>query len=222
MINFLTRRTKSCVSLAAFWVIACGLFCNCSFGGDFVLAADDGWPPKDGATLLRMLTARDAQFENRTLEFEDRTAQPVSPRDRIASDSFQAFKYGGRFKAAYPKPIPAPYIQPHRIVYRLTTSPGKDQPKPWRTDRITLDTVEELEYTLHPAFSGQHVYGMRQQTDWMNLRTFHPRTAKWSTNGGNSSLVKRRSNIEWCCGYGFAHCIKSIQVVKSLNNKTIR
>src|SRR4051812_44063381 len=54
-------------------------------------AAD--WP-SDPAILLKRLRARDGELDNRSVETEQRWVERVSPRSRLASERFNARRFG--------------------------------------------------------------------------------------------------------------------------------
>src|SRR4051794_13625422 len=72
--------------------------------------------PGDPAAWLRRLKARDAEFDNRSIETDKLWVESVSPRGQVAAGRLEMRRFGLPEPGAPPeREIPQDFDQPHRL-----------------------------------------------------------------------------------------------------------
>jgi hypothetical protein len=168
-------------------------------------AAD--WP-KEPAVLLKRLKDRDAEFDNRSIEAEQRWTERVSPRGQIASNRFNARRFGQPDPGSPPEDgIPPDFDQPHRLRRLLTV----------REPEVTIERLADLEKMKHPEYVAIPNKGCRWSTAGGVERVWSPETKDLRILGApaEDGILRWDAHmIQWCCGYGFARRIESIDAVQ--------
>jgi hypothetical protein len=81
-------------------------------------AREDNAFPDSALTFLFRLQSRDRRFDNFTVEAETSWLEKVNPQAIVDKTTFEiAMGPHGIKPPTYPDPIPAPYDQPHRVLY---------------------------------------------------------------------------------------------------------
>lgn len=183
-----------------------------AFGTTAAHAFEDGEAPGRTA-LLERLKDRDAQFDGRSIETEQRWVERVSPRASIAARRFDAHRFGQPDPGPPPDgEIPADYDQPHRLRKRLTT-------------RGVERTIERLgdEPMKHPEYTAILNVGCRWSSAGGVERVWSPATNDLHVMGPpalESLLHWDAHAIRWCCGYGFAEWITAVESVEAAEGWT--
>ena len=91
----------------------------------------------------RHLKTRDAEFDNHSIEAEQRWIEKVSPRAQVAASRFHARRFGQPDRTWRPEAeIPDDFDQPHQLRRLLTV----------RGSEVTIDRLEDLERMRHPEY----------------------------------------------------------------------
>ena len=160
----------------------------------------------DPVALLAHLKHRDAQFDNRTLEIDERWTERVSPQSQLASQNRAARQLGQPADDA-PETVPEDYDQPHRVRQLLTV----------RGPEITLERETELETMEHPQYTAIDNDGHRWSTVGGVERSYSPAMKSLHLIGTpkpGTHLASKRRTFVWCCGYGFARQMDAIDSVR--------
>lgn len=168
--------------------------------------AADG--PQDPAALLVQLRQRDAAFDNRSVETEQRWVERVSPRAQIASDRFHARNFGQPDPGSPPgDQLPEDFDQPHRLRRRLTV----------REPAVTVERLEDLETMKHPRYVALPNRGCRWSSVGGVERVWSPETNDLHILGAptDDGLLRWDAHmLQWSCGYGLSRWITSIDSVE--------
>ncbi len=166
-------------------------------------ARPSDWPGEPAA-LLKQLKIRDAEFNNRSVETEQRWVEKVYPRGQIAERRFHARRFGQQEPGAPPDDeVPGDFDQPHRVRHLLTV----------REPGVTLERVGDLETMKHPEYVALPNRGLRWSSAGGIERAWSPETNELAIAGEPSSdgLLRWRAHaFQWCCGYGVARWMESI------------
>lgn len=180
--------------------------------GEQARAAD--WPG-DPVALLKQLKVRDAEFDNRSVETEQRWVEKVYPRGQIAKRRFNAGRFGQQEAGVPPDgEIPENFEQPHRVRYLLTV----------REPEVTLERVGDLETMKHPEYVALPNRGLRWSSAGGTERVWSPETNDLEISGKPSldgMLRWYEHLLEWSCGYGVAKWMESIDSLRVENDRLI-
>jgi hypothetical protein len=160
----------------------------------------------DPAGLLAHLKQRDAEFDNRTLQIDERWTERVSPRTQIASQNRSARQLGQPADIPLDS-VPEDFDQPHRVRQLLTV----------RGVEVTLDREAELETMKHPQYTALENSGHRWSSVGGVERSYSPETKLLHLMGKpqpGTLLSSKQRMFQWCCGYGFARQMESIDSVR--------
>lgn len=161
----------------------------------------------DPTALLSHLKRRDAEFDNRSLQIDLIWIERVFPKAQIAKARGAALRFGQPAPAEESADsVPADFDQPHRVRQLLTV----------RESEVTLERVADLEKMKHPRFVALPNKGSRWSTVGGEERSYSPETNSLHLMGKPKAGVLQSSQwmFEWCCGYGLAKRMKSIESVR--------
>jgi hypothetical protein len=165
--------------------------------------------------LLKQLKERDAQFDNRSVQTEQRWIERVSPRAQIASRQFNAMRFGQPApETTTDDEIPDDFDQPHRVRYRLTV----------REPEVTLERLGDFEKMEHPQYVAMQNRGFRWSSAKGTERSYSPETNTLHILGQPKSggvLRGYQWMLEWCCGYGIAKWMESIDSIREEGDRLI-
>lgn len=171
------------------------------------LVRPDDWPD-DPAVLLRQLKTRDAEFDNRSIETEQRWIEKVSPRGQVAERRFNAVRFGQPDHGAQPQAeIPDDFDQPHRLRRLLTV----------RGPEVTIERLEDLATMKHPEYVALPNRGCRWSSAGGVERVWSPETNDLHIEGTPASdgLLRWDAHmLEWACGYGIAKWMESVDSMR--------
>lgn len=192
------------------WLLAIGCVMmgigNAAFGEQATRAGALAEWIKDPVALLTHLKQRDAAFDSRTLRVDQIWTEKVYPKSQLAAARRAALRFGQQAPKQTPTDsVPGDFEQPHRLRHLLTA----------RESEVTIEQEGELEKMKHPRYVAISNKGHR----WSNVggreRSYSPATntvhLMGKTTGG--TLLSHQWMFEWCCGYGFAKRIESIESV---------
>jgi hypothetical protein len=169
----------------------------------------------DPSHLLDRLKQRDAQFDNRSVQTEQRWTERVSPRSQIAANQFNAMRFGQAVPEKPPEDqIPDDFDQPHRVRHWLTV----------REPEVTLERLGDFEEMKHPQYVALQNRGFRWSSAGGTERTYSPETSVLHIHGQPRSggvLRAYQWMFEWCCGYGIAKWMESIDSVHTEGDRLI-
>jgi hypothetical protein len=161
----------------------------------------------DPTALKKRLRDRDAEFDNRSIETEQRWVEKVRPRAQIASNRFNARRFGQPDPSSPPDDqIPADFDQPHRLRRLLTV----------REPAVTIERLNDLEPMKHPEYVAIPNRGCRWSSAGGVERVWSPETNDLHILGAPSDdgLLRWDAHmLQWSCGYGLARWIESIDAV---------
>jgi hypothetical protein len=164
--------------------------------------------PNDPAALLERLRDRDDDFDNRSVETEQRWVERVSPRSQLASDRFNARRLGQPDPGPPPEDqVPEDFDQPHRLRRLLTV----------REPSVTIERLSDLETMKHPEYVAIPNRGCRWSSAGGVERVWSPETNDLHILGTPSDdgfLRWDAHMLRWSSGYGLARWIESIDSVK--------
>ncbi|MDB5391090.1 MAG: hypothetical protein JWM11_6736 [Planctomycetaceae bacterium] len=163
--------------------------------------------------LLKQLKDRDAAFNNRSIEIEERSIDRIMPRSHLLDVQWQARRFGQQADKLPPdSEIPDDYDQLRRTRVLLTA----------RGSETTVEILNELEHLKHPTFCALINRGCRWSTTGGVERCWSPETETLHTLGApsrGSILESKRWRYEWTCGYGVASLMKSITSARVDRNR---
>lgn len=169
--------------------------------------------PTDPATLIKHLEARDAQFDNRSIEVEQQWSERVSPLGIYNSIRHNTIRFGGP-DPGLPSEIPDDFVQPHRLRHLLTIR-GTD---------VTMENLGDLETIKDRRFVTEDK-GRRRSAAGGYERVWSPEMKYLilgdAPGGGGGFFDRELWRLQWPCGYGVAKCIDSIESMRADGDRLI-
>lgn len=170
--------------------------------------------PAEANDWFSSLVIRDEQFDNITIEAERSWIESIDAAAWVAEDEFNApqLPSAGRLKNS--KPLPPPYEQMHRVVYKMTV----------RGAELTIEGGSELEEIKHPEFTMQAAKNLKWTTAGGGERVYDEGTSGESSTlhvnpAKNPMIELHRMRIEFAHGYGFAKRMQGIKTFRIDGNR---
>ncbi|HYH69456.1 MAG TPA: RNA polymerase sigma factor [Urbifossiella sp.] len=162
--------------------------------------------PTDSAAFLQKLRARDARFDNRSIEVEQCWVETVSPRGILSRQRRDAIRFG-QTDPGLPAEIPADFQQPHRLRHLLTI----------RGAEVTMENLGDREAIKEPRFVSVNS-GRRNSSAGGFQRAWSPEANYLflgDAPGLGDAFHKDLWRLQWPCGIGAARFIDSVESVRA-------
>jgi hypothetical protein len=166
-------------------------------------ATEADWIPKDPDEFLAKLQAKDAQFDNLSVEFKQRETIHRDPAAEYASDSFNAMRFGGQQQPARPEKFPQPYDVERVSTYRLTIR-GLQTTTDFASDTDGRGEPFAKTYTVKETNIGGPLQVLADNVLRIDFRP----------DDGMGMLYSHRMQTEFALGVGFGKRIGKIKSIQ--------
>jgi hypothetical protein len=178
-------------------------------------AQDRGAFPDSAVAFLFRLQSRDRRFDNVTLEAESSWVEKIDPQAIVNKAMFH-ISIGPKdvTPLKYPDPLPAPYDQAHRVLYKLSV----------RGPEITLEGNGELEDVKYPIFSYMPMKKLKWTTAGGNQRVYAEMpdgSSSYIRDTAGGLIELDRMSMEFSLGFGYAKRMKQLNTYQVADDRQL-